>query len=1741
MRREIGEGLSPQDDARVRTARRAPARRTTPRVKLQGGDRIRGGSHVGPGHAGRRTLSWIADLRFKATGAVVALCMVVATAFSCVSIPALATSTTGIVTAGRASGEPATAVYCTFEIKVDGVSHKAYCAEAPWQGPSTGDTYVLQGETHLDALDYVLYHGYDGQTVKNLSAPDGTVLSETRSRAATQAAAWMAIGSAYPGNYDDWDGYVEYTDKFKAHDAVGYQTAVSLYEAAHAYAQLSSAVKVSRPEYRFSTLWSKQGDEGRLSGNHTQMLVMVGSKNGQIKVSKVSSELALTSGNASYTVAGAQYGIYADEACTKLVQTLTTGADGSAVGAPLAAGTYWVKEVAASPGFLLDPSIRKVTVNPAETSELDVPEQPATASAEVRLQKLDKEGDAVGAAEAATAQGSATLGGAEFTVNYYAAAYASAAQLPETPTRSWVFATNVRGFVNFGYTQPTGDELYKDGAGNVVFPLGTYAVAETKAPEGYLLSDGSTHLAHVVEDAASETGASWQWGDGWGAVNYDEDVEGRAIADQVIRGGLSVQKVDARTGKAEPEGAASFEGAEFTIYNRGQHAVRIGGVGYGPGKAVMTIVTDEHGYAETGATDLPYGQYEVKETKAPAGYERNSSWSEMVRITEQGVVVHKDDPMAHAEPEMPKLGGLTLEKADQEGGPQGDASLEGIMFGIINRTGGPVWYDGNEYAADEPIAGLVLVTDAEGKAATARDALPIGTYEVYEASPNDGYLVNDETKTVTITEEAAGTLTYVGRFEDLVKRGGVRVGKVSLQSMLRQPEGAATFEGTRIGVRLTSANPVVVDDVRYRSGDTVTTIELDASGIGQTAEDALPYGSYELYEVQAPEGELLNTSWVCPFQIREHGQIVDLSSEELSVPDQVIRGDIETVKAAEKSQQRLSTIPFVLESLTTGEWHVVVTDENGYLSTASSWNAHSSNTNANDSLVVRDEDGSYRLDASAGSLDPAAGVWFSGYADVVVAVDDSLGALPYDSYRLVELGVENNEGLVLLDLPLKVYRDARTVNLGTLDDQPEGEPPVIGTELTYGGDHVAPVAENVTLVDTVSYRNLEVGTDYLLVGELHLVGEDGSDAGVIAQSEQAFTCAYTAGEVEVSFAVDTTDLAGGTAVAFETLFANGSEVAAHADITDQGQTVRFPKIGTKLSPCSDGSVASPTGMITLVDTVSYEGLEPGKSYLLRGTLMDKATGENVLVDGVPVRAEKVFVPTESSGNTEVTFIFDATQLAGTRVVAFEDLVGYTVHADLEDEDQTVSLPRIGTQARVGELDEALAGAQTAILDTVSYENLVPGATYKLVGTLMDKQTGLALENEGEPVTMEATFVPEAANGQTRIMLTFDATGLEGHDVVVFERLYFVGDGAEELVASHEDLQDAGQTIRFPRIKTTLTDADTETHETAQHDAVTLVDTVQYHNLTPGREYLITGELHLKGADVNAGEVIAGANGKIATAQTAFTPDAQEGEVQLSFTLDTNALAGCTIVAFETLSREGVDLAVHADINDEAQSVHVPRIQTTLTDAKSDKHEVVATGDVTLRDVVTFSGLTAGTQYQLAGTLVYQDSGEPVVVEGRPVEGSCVFVPAAPNGEAVVSFTFNAEGLKGRSVVAFETLRRDDLVIATHADLNDAGQTVLVTEKPEEPQHIDPVVPNVPTKPSASTTPKTNDPHLPWLPIAFGGLALLAVGAAASMRSRPDAYLRRDVTIGARRLQASSLHPSQRRARAGRQGGELPGR
>ena len=346
----------------------------------------------------------------------------------------------------------------------------------------------------------------------------------------------------------------------------------------------------------------------------------------------------------------------------------------------------------------------------------------------------------------------------------------------------------------------------------------------------------------------------------------------------------------------------------------------------------------------------------------------------------------------------------------------------------------------------------------------------------------------------------------------------------------------------------------------------------------------------------------------------------------------------------------------------------MVTDDNGQFSTSADWASHKHNTNAGKTS----EDG----------------VWFG-----TSEPDDSKGALPYDTYIIEEMRCDSNKGFELIPpFEIVVSRNNLVIDLGTLTDEYEKEISIHTTATSKDGEKTILAGKEVTIVDTVKLDGLTKGTKYQLKG-WQMLKEENAELiidGKRVENDYTFVADDEEMKVEISYTFNASALGGKNLVTFEELydFSNPDEpvkVAEHKDIEDDGQTVliteRIIKIHTTATD-KDGNKELKAGKdVTIIDTVTLEGLEVGTQYKLVGWQMLKEENAELLINGKRVESDYTFIADSKTMKVEVAFTFDATSLDGKQLVTFEELYDLsnpdepkkvTEHKDIEDKGQTIT-------------------------------------------------------------------------------------------------------------------------------------------------------------------------------------------------------------------------------------------------------------------------------------------------------------------------------------------------------------------------------------------------------------------------------------------------------------------------------------
>lgn len=605
----------------------------------------------------------------------------------------------------------------------------------------------------------------------------------------------------------------------------------------------------------------------------------------------------------------------------------------------------------------------------------------------------------------------------------------------------------------------------------------------------------------------------------------------------------NLQKSSTNTGITSGNDCYSLSGATYGVYPD-----------KGCTKSAATLTTDGNG--NTNTVELRAGTYYVKETKAPKGFQLDKTVHTLtVKAGETTTLKVSDTPkVTNTQIELFKLDMDTA-----KGTPQGNAALEGAEF---------VWkyYDGY-YSRDNLPSAPTRTWTTRTKAEKGSDGtthyvtrlsdsykvsgdsfytqngsicLPLGTITVEEKAAPKGYLLDGAYLQVNGTSERVtgvyaaqikengefATLSGGNRYlvSDKVIRGGVKIQKRDLETKDTKPQGGATFRDTAFAITSLNVNPVLVDGKLYQKNEVVKTIHTGIDGIAATAADTLPYGHYRLEETTPPEGYLIDGAVSREFNIVNNGEMVDLTSAEQSVYNQIKRGDIEGVKISSGTHKRL----------------------------------YKKNTNAGKSS----EDG----------------IWFG-----TSEPDDSKDALPYDTYEIEELRCDSNKELTLIPaFDVVVSRNKVVIDLGTLTDEYEPELSIHTTAADKAtGDKSIIAGKKVTIVDTVSLDGLKKGTKYRLKG-WEMVKSENAELlidGKPVENDLTFTAKDSKMEVQIAFTFNASALAGKELVTFEELYDVTNpdkpiKVAEHKDIEDKGQTVTITENPDKPTTPESGT---PTG------------------------------------------------------------------------------------------------------------------------------------------------------------------------------------------------------------------------------------------------------------------------------------------------------------------------------------------------------------------------------------------------------------------------------------------------------------------------------------------------------------------------------------------------------------------------------------
>ena len=1342
-------------------------------------------------------------------------------------------------------------------------------------------------------------------------------------------------------------------------------------------------------------------------------------KTTSVSLVKKSGNEAITKNNSNYTLKGAVYTVYTDSACTKVYTTLTTDENGKA-SASLPANKYWVKETTAPTGYLLDEKVYALDLTTSSSGSITSTDKPKTTSVSL----VKKSGN-----EAITKNNSNyTLKGAVYTV------YTDSA------------CTKV-------YTTLTTDE---NGEASASLPANKYWVKETTAPTGYLLDEKVYTLDLTTSSSGSITST-----------------------DNPKTGGINLYKISGDTTITDNNDAYTLKDAVYTIYTDENCT-----------KSYKTLTTDEKGKAII--NNLPLNKYWVKETSASKGYQLDENIYEVDLTTTENTTIAKDIISAEIPFTYHNVLSILLEKVDKDTNtnkPQGSATLENAEYAIKFYPG---IHTTNPSELVSPLKSWIFKTDKDGQIKFTEDYLvsgseffednnwPLGTITIQEVKAPKGYLLNNEIKVIDLntTKDNTKIETYnVPILKEEVVKGDFLFKKYGYNED-KKDETLKPLQGAEFTVTSKTTGKIVMNLISDKNG--IVTSKTNKN------EDisSLPYDTYIITETKSPKGY----QKVDPFEITidkegmtETGYIIEdkliISALTVLKVDKTTGHSIKIANAEFKLLDKDLNPISMKESVDSNKkTNIFKTDENGqisfterlefgtyYLQEIKAPNGYlkgdllkfnvTEYSTADNPLVVEYEDSNAMGQIIINKTDEETKEVLKDATYTITAAENIVtndGTIRASKGEVVDVITTDKDGVAKSkELYLGKYQVQET-------KQPNGyvrDKNIYDVSLEYKDQNTALVSKTLELTNKPSIIGIEkydqVSTDAMQGVQFKIWNKnDGEDTGKIYTTDKN-------GKIELKYIkIGTYNMKEIKSLPGYTVKDTVSEFTVSDDGRINGKdkdsiyvgNIHIKMIGTTaINKDSNNHFALGVNS-TFIDTVKMSGLQVGKEYVLKATVMDITTNKPIEINNETIQISKTFIATSSDQNVDVEIPISAKELIGKTVNIFEELYDENVlvaeHKDLKDADQNITIKKvdIGTSAIATDTNTKLSlfGENSTIIDNVSYKGLIPNLEYKMSGVLMDKETGKAIEINGKTVTAETIFTPNKENGTIKVTFNFDSNLVKGKDVVVYETLYRLN----KEVSNHKDITDKNQTIQYPNIeiKTTAINKDTNTQFAQVDNKLTFVDTVSYSGLVSGYEYKMSGIL----MDKETGKAIE-IDGKQVTATTTFTPKESNGTVDVVFTVDTTKLEGKDIVVFEKLYYANVEFANHEDITDKNQTITVPKIEIKTKAINKDTNTQFAQvgNKLTFVDTVSYTGLVPDYEYKMSGVLMNKETGKPLEVDGKQVTATTTFTPKESNGTVDVVFTVDTTKLEGKEIVVFEKLYYSNVEMSKHEDIKDKDQTITV--------------------------------------------------------------------------------------------------
>lgn len=1009
-------------------------------------------------------------------------------------------------------------------------------------------------------------------------------------------------------------------------------------------------------------------------------------------------------------------------------------------------GIVTIRECKAPNGYLLNETlyVRKIQEDGTDQETVtgeQVPVVPNTPQKiQIEIQKVDSETDK------GEAQGAAALKGAEYEVR-----------------------DQVGNVVETLITDKKGYAKTKE------LPLGNYTVKETKASNGYLLDEKEYPIKGEAKDEENRV------------FLYKTKSK-----ETVIRGDVELIKL--RENENEDEDTLhGLEGVEFTFTSKTT------------GKTVAKIVTDKNGYATTASKEhprgsLPFDTYLLEETKHLEGLKPIEPFE--VTIQEEGIVwkgIYKEDKLI--------VSPITVVKMDVSTGKK--IPIKGVEFRLLDADKKPITMT-THYPSE--VVHKTFKTDENGQF-TFPEKLKYGVYYLEEVNAPEGYL-KGELLQFEVKEGAVWNQPLVVKYFDKNAMGKMQIKKIDAET--KEKLSGAVFE-------VRASEDIVTPDqtVRIKKGEVAETLIVGEDGTVLSKE--LYIGKYEIQETKQPDGYVLDPKCY-EVEIKYQDQNTPVVLTEISIPNEPTK--VRLVKSEKGSETPLSGVTFhfwkkgeenekrevttekegtiILEQLLPGTYcFQEIRTLPGYILDPAVYEVvveADGTINGEKEEILNVENDYTKVEFT--KYDRASGKVLEGGRYQITdlsgnVVDEWKGKktphlteklLPGAEYIFKEIEAPSGY-LVAEDVRFTVANTEEIQKVRMEDENAMGKIRIVKTdrstkERLNGAVFEIHAAEDIITPDgTVQLKKGELADTITTGIEIEDMEEKGAG---IACSKELFFGKYVITEKkppvgyvldQQSYPVDLTYEDQDTPVVLKTLHLKNT--STELTILKQDVETKEPLSGVRFTvrdsamPIENGDTSISAIQLWTTDEngeIHLRGLLPG-TYWIQETM----TVPGYMLDPVKYTIE-VFEDGQITADGKSTDILriqnKKTQLLGTKARS----------------------EKTGTQ-------EAFPEKETVLIDTLDFRNLQIGQEYRIVGTLMDRENGEVLHVDGKTVTAETCFVPEEKDGTAEVRFSFDATGLNGKSVVVFEKVYI----GETEILSHEDLEDQEQTILFgvkmPAMKT----------------------------------------------------------------------------------------------------------------------------------------------------------------------------------------------------------------------------------------------------------------------------------------------------------------------------------------------------